>query len=343
MKPLFNGIVQVTGEQDSGKTRFALGCGPSPEDICFFDDDIKTKQIVDELAAANMKFGAYFDLVRDGAGMKETAFYEYCMKAIDTTLPEMIKKRGKKFGVLIWDTWARFENCLQPMVAKAPGKYREVYSAKGDIKGAQQWQASFDLEAIIMRKLEDLADMVILVSHLKSESMNGVKNGRLVPDSKRPVAAKSVLRVYLRHNPNGAAPIGLILKRPAKTTVNTFGVQTINILPRKMDPITWERIRYFWENPVGDKAFLEKEPPTEDDISYLTPVLSSQQLLIYQSNVELVKLGFTDNTPVEDNEATPEIVDTARVKELKDKGRSPAEIAHEMGITVPQVIRAIKE
>jgi len=253
-------------------------------------------------------------------------------------------RKGQKFDALIWDTFARFENTLQPQVVKAPGKYREVYSPKGEIKGAQLWQASFDLQSTIMGKMLDVAKLVILVSHLKADSMNGVKTGRMVPDSKRPLAQKAFMRVYLRHNAKAAEPIGLILKRPAQQKVTELGVETINILPRKMNPITWARIRDYWAKPVGNVAFLEGEEPDEEDIALLTPILSAQQLKIFEANVELTKLGVTESTPVEEGaESQPSSDDIANIKQMKADGMNVPSIARDMGFPVPVIVKVLRE
>jgi hypothetical protein len=340
----FHGLVQVTGEHDSGKTTFALGASDKPKDICVVDDDIKTKTIVDELGSQNL--GMYIDLVNETKDMKETSYFDHCMNIINKRLPECIKneRKGKKFELLVWDTWARFENTIQPMVLKAPSKYRESYSPKGDIKGAQIWQASFDYEAQILSTLQSVADLVIIVSHLKADSLNGVKTGRLVPDSKRPITQKCFMRIYLRHNPDHAAPIGLVLKRPSKHVITDKGIETINVLPRKMNPITWDRINNFWEHPVGDISFLPGEMPDEDDLGALNNILTNQQMNVFRQSVELVKLGVSEEAPLaEPDEKIFSEDDVERAKKLQVEGNPPPKISKIMGVSVPDVIKMLNQ
>ena len=340
MAVLFKGIVQITGEHDTGKTSWALGAGTSPKDICFIDDDIKGRNTVEEVGIGN--FGLYIDLIRESKGMLETKLYTHCMDIITKRLPEFIKtkRNGVKFEVLIWDTWARFENTIFPTVQKNPTKYREMYSAKGDIKGAQQWQASFDLEGEIMAGLEDVSDLVILVSHLKADSLNGVKTGRLVPDAKRPLSQKCFFRVYLRHNPKSSEPIGIILKRPSrKRIVEGVGIETINILPRKMQPFSWERIKYFWENPVGNVSFLPDEQPDEYDMACLENILTQQQMQVFMESVSLVKMGITEETPLgEPDEKYFSEEDVERVKKMvRAENMKIPEVSRITGFSIPDI------
>ncbi|MCE5207351.1 MAG: hypothetical protein LLG42_03465, partial [Chloroflexi bacterium] len=141
-----NGLIHVTGEPDTGKTTFALSCGFKPSEIAFLDDDLKTQSIADQLTAGGTPLGAYINLTKKSLDMREIEFHDLVMDEIE-------KLGTGKFKALVFDTWTRFENTFHPVVQKDPMKFKQFYSPKGDIKGAEMWKASFDYEAIVIDKL----------------------------------------------------------------------------------------------------------------------------------------------------------------------------------------------
>lgn len=264
------GLVHVTGEPDTGKTTFALECGFAPEEICFFDDDLKTAALAEELKSAGRPFGAYYNLTKLSLGMRETQYHDMVMSLVEV-LP------AGKFKALIFDTWTRFESTFHPIVVKNPARFREFYSPMGTIKGAEQWKASFDYEAVVLDKLAAVAPLVIVITHLKDQSIGAVKTGAQIPDVKKPIIEKSRMRLWLRHNPDGAAPIGLVLKRLSKVTLNGGGIKPVNVLPRKLKPCTWENILSYWEQPLGERAPNDAETPNAFEFSILDGALTEDQ------------------------------------------------------------------
>lgn len=264
------GLIHVTGEPDTGKTTFALTCGFSPTEIAFFDDDLKTQAIADMLAEQGTPFGAYHNLTKLALGKRELDFHNLVIDLIDQ-LP-----RGK-FKVFVFDTWTRFENTFQPVVQKNPARFKEFYSPMGAIKGAEMWKASFDYEAAVIDKMLQVAPLVILITHLKDQSIGAVKTGKEIPDCKKPVVEKSRIRLWLRHNPDGPAPIGLVLKRLSKVQVGPTGIVPINVLPRKVNPCTWGHILDYWENPIGERQPDAVEYPNDFELSILDGVLTEDQ------------------------------------------------------------------
>lgn len=272
-KPITNpitGLIHITGEPDTGKTTFALSCGFKPNEIAFFDDDLKTQSIADALQAQGSPFGHYVNLTKKSLGMREIDFHDLVMNEIESL------ELGK-FKALIFDTWTRFENTFHPVVQKDPMRFKQFYSPKGDIKGAEMWKAAFDYEAIVIDKLLQVAPLVMLITHLKDHTIGAVKTGAEIPDCKKPVVEKSRLRIWTRHNPDGPAPIGLVLKRLSKVEVGLNGITPINVLPRKVNPCTWERILDYWQNPIGTKEPSIDEVPNAFEFSILDGVLTADQ------------------------------------------------------------------
>ena len=264
------GLIHVTGEPDTGKTTFALSCGFKPSEIVFLDDDLKTQSIADQLEAQKTPFGRYVNLTKKSLGMREIEYHDLVMKEVSAL-------ETGKYRVLIFDTWTRFENTFHPVVQKDPMKFKQFYSPKGDIKGAEMWKAAFDYEAIVIDKLLQVAPLVILITHLKDHTIGAVKTGAEIPDCKKPVVEKSRIRLWLRHNPDGPAPIGLVLKRLSKVEVGMGGIVPVNVLPRKINPCTWERILGYWDQPIGANIPSKDEVPNAFEYSILDGVLTPDQ------------------------------------------------------------------
>lgn len=260
------GLINVTGEPDTGKTIFALTSGAAPERTVFIDDDVKGRSTVQEVIANGRQFGMYHNLVDETKGLRELDFHKYCLSIIDSIEPN-------KYDVLIWDTWTHFENTFQPMVKNDPKKFREFYSAMGQIKGAEEWQASFDYEASILAQLVNLVPLVIVTSHLKKDATRV----RDIAESKKPLIYKSRMRVWLRHSSNSPVPTGLMLKRLSKTEITNEGLGYINVTHRKVKDFTWKHLLELWNNPVGNSQPSEDEQLNESDLSILDGVLTRDQ------------------------------------------------------------------
>lgn len=277
MKNPIQGLVHITGEPDTGKTTFALATGFAPQEICFFDDDLKTQAIANMLAEQGTPLGAYYNLAKLSLGKREIDFHNLVM--------ELVEKQPKgKFKVLVFDTWTRFENTFQPMVQSNPTRFKQFFSPMGSIKGAEVWKASFDYEMAIIDKLLEVAPLVILITHLKDQTVGATKTGKQIPDCKKPVVEKSRLRLWIRHNPDSPQPIGLVLKRLGKAKVSASGIEVVNVLPRKLNPCTWEKIIEYWENPIGNVAPAPSEMPNEFELSILDGVLTEDQKDILHVN-----------------------------------------------------------
>jgi hypothetical protein len=289
MQNPITGLIHVTGEPDTGKTTFALTCGFAPAEIAFFDDDLKTQTIADALAEQGTPFGAYYNLTKLSIGMREIQFHDLVVGLID-------QLRRDTYEVVIFDTWTRFENTFHPVVQKNPTRFKEFYSPMGSIKGAETWKASFDYETVVIDKLMQVAPLVILVTHLKDQSIGAVKTGKEIPDCKKPIVEKSRLRIWTRHNPAGPAPLGLVLKRLSKVTVNG-GIHAVNVLPRKLNPCTWEVILNYWENPIGERQPEPGEMPNEFELSILDGVLTEDQKdVLHINRVESDRPAITEQS-----------------------------------------------
>ena len=275
-KPLINGVIQATGEHDTGKTTFALECGAIPSRICFFDSDVKGRATIEQLLADGVEFGAYHDLTKLAEEKNELQFFDACMGLINR-----IEK--DQFDAIIWDTWGRFGKCFHPYVVAHPSEFKKNWSPSGKIKGAEQWQEAQQYESRILNHLGELAPLVVIVSHLKDHYLNAAKTGKQIPASSRTFNRIPRFRIWLRHNPSSPVPIGLVLKRvDKKVFVPEKGLRTVSVLPRRIvpregDESLWDTISWYFENPVGGREPKEDEIPNEFEMSILNGTLTREQ------------------------------------------------------------------
>jgi len=330
--PLITGLIHVTGEHDVGKTSFALECGADPSRICFFDSDVKGRSTVEQLRNAGVEFGAYHDLVKLDVGMRELEFHAACMKLIDGIQPG-------QYDAIIWDTWTRFAKTYHPYVLEHPSEFKLKWNPMGPIKGAQQWKEAQWYEAQTLNHLQTLAPIVIIVTHLKDFYLNDAKTGKQVPDASRTLARVPRFRIWLRHNPNSPVPIGLVLKRLDTKLSTPRGLRTVSILPRKIvpredDASLWDTIGEYFENPVGLRKPTLEETPNEFELSILDGTLTTGQR-------HTLHLMLKANA-VSQEEVESEELDTERIAELVAEGKTPLQIAQELGVDIPDVIRATR-
>lgn len=319
----FSGIISISGETDTGKSTFIFNCGISPSRIAFIDDDIKGSNVAKALKEQGDPLGYYCDLRDKAAGMKEQAFHRYCLSIIDE-----LEKRKDTIDVIGWDTWSGFEATFQPWVAGHMKDFREKWSHKGDIKGAEIWKESFRYEGDILNRLSKIARVVILTSHMKNDYHYP---GKRIPDFKNPVIQTSVLSAILTHSPDGPEPQAILLKRIPSIKVNDNGVITSSpVLPRKVKEFTWDTIRKYWKNPIGFRKPTLEETPNEQELSMIdSSVITEEQKLAMQLELK---------NREQENMTTEEIIISRY-----EKGEKISDIAKDMGMKVPEVIKFIKE
>lgn len=271
-----SGIVHVTGEPDTGKTTFALECGYSPEQIVFIDADVKGRVAVQQLMAAGVKFGQYYDMVTLTKGLKEIQIYETYMKIFNSFVPGQYK-------AIVIDPFTQFESSIFPVVMKNPRNFRDNYSPMGVIKTSEMWQASFAHESEVLARLTECFEMVILTSHLKSYYVGNKRvDGKFVPDCKAIVTKQAFFRLWLRRNPESAVPVALVLKRLSRKGVVNGKIRTDNVLPPKLVPRSdevslWDVIERYWNSPFGNAKPGPKETPDEYELSILEGTLTADQ------------------------------------------------------------------
>ena len=333
---LIHQMIQITGEPDTGKTLFALQSGAMPEETVFIDADVKGRATVEQLLKAGFKFGMYVDMVSGISGMKEVAHHEYGLEVIE----KIAKLPEKKRRVICWDTFEPFEKTFKPFVTRNPGDFRDYYSPMGSIKGAEQWLASFDYEAEIINKLVGLCELLILVSHVKNYNISGKRvDGKFIPDNKKPVMQKALMRIWLRHNPESPVPIGLVLKRLGKTTAKKgVGIRAQNVLPRRVAPeleeeSLWDAIKRYWKKPIGNRKPEAHEAPNKFELSILDGTLTEDQKIAFKAALvqEAQEEELFGDSKLEE------------AREMQEDGKNFPEIAEYFGKSVPEAVAWLNE
>ena len=326
MKCPIKGLIHVTGESDSGKSTFAYTAGPEPERIAFFDNDLKGKSIHKDL-----HFGAYFNLVRmftQGGNFKPIAFFEMVMKLLDEI-------KEDEFDLIVFDNWTQIESGLNAYAEEHILEISDLSMGQARNMSQLTWPAKRTMYGRVLDSFLSKAETVIITTHLKNKWIGKVRTEAQVPQCQQPLAEKASLRLWLRHNPDSQAPIGLVLKRISKSHYDkeTGKVVIKPVLPRKINPCTWDVINGYLDNPLGDRALRSDEIPNEFELGILDGVLTADQKMMFQAALRgTEEVQVTPTTP-----AVIDIPNTVLVKEMAESGMKVSDIAKETGLSVVEV------
>lgn len=325
------GLIHVTGEPDTGKTTFALTVpGVQPSQIIFFDDDSKTQSLADNFVDAGAPLGLYVNLQREtNRAMKPLEFYNLVTQWLEKA------KKVENPQVLIFDNFARMESAVRAYSMSIMLKISDL--TEGQIRGMSQmtWRYTWDVYAQFLDLLQQVAPLVIIITHVREKYMGNTKSGLLEAQGQKPLVERANLRVWTRHNPAGPAPIGLILKRIQKMVVTPDGLSPVNVLPRKVNPCTWARIVEYMNNPVGDNPPTADQMPNEFELSILDGTLTADQKDSLRIARKMMEDEVIDLAVIDDPKAI-------EARGYASAGLKPPAIAARMEITVPEVLELLK-
>ena len=357
-KPLVSGVIHVTGEPDVGKTTFALECGAHPSRIAFIDDDGKGRATAEQIMGDIAALGLYVDLKEATKGMPQLKVFEKCAEVMD----ELESMKGE-LDAIVWDPWTRAASTMKAHVRKNPSKFREPqdWAAQGNIKGPQQWKEAQELEAQWITRLNNVAPVVILTTHLKNQYVGSRRTGKQIPDASRTIVRVPRFRLWLRRNPSGSpVPVGLVLKRiDVKRYVDGKGLRTVCVLPQRIEPQAedeslWDAIGRYVSDPIGSRLPEPHEVPNEFERSLIEGTMTEDQkkawMLMLAAGTDDVDLDIEIEDEVMDAAQSiadmreDEIGDEEIVKVLREQGVSAKTISDAFGslgedVSVLQVIR----
>ncbi len=332
----FTGVVLVTGEHGTGKTSFGLESG-DPSRMLFIDNDLKGRSTVEQLKTDGIEFGRYVDLIRMSEGKKALKFHEDVLKLIDEI-------KENEFDVLVWDTWTEFASTTYDFVAAYPQRFRDddQWAAMGKIRKGEEYKEARFYETELIAKVQRKAPLVILVSHLKNQYLNNAPTGKEVPAVTKAVDRVCNLRLWLRHNPAGGVPIGLVLKNFDRKVYDAElnRLRTVQILPTKITPQAgeqslWDSINRYYDNPFGLRQPFPYEIPDDFENSIVQGTLTEDQRLSWLYAIKQERQR-------EEEELLMAVAENQeRAVELKEEGKSLAEISKELGITIKQVLELL--
>jgi len=334
---VLEGTVLVTGEHGTGKSSFAIE-GGDPASMLFIDDDLKGRSTINQIKKDSIKFGRYVDFIELTKGMKRLDIHTAGRKLISDIKPG-------QFSVAIWDTWSRFEETCHSYVQAHPNEFRDPdgWAAMGKIRSGEEYKEARIYEANLIAELQSKVPLVILVSHLKNHYVNNVATGKQIPQVSKAVDRVCSLRMWLRHNPYGLTPIGLVLKNIDRkiTQEGMSRLRTVQVLPMKITPqdgefSLWDSIERYYNEPFGlrDTA-LPHEVPDDFEMSLITGTLSPDQKLSWLHALQSAK----EDAEEEELLKGEAIVDAWNSGEFEKK----KDLADHLGIPVREVLAALRE
>jgi len=334
----FTGVVLVTGERGVGKSSFGLEAGP-PAEMLFVDNDLKGRSTIDQLERDNIKFGRYVDMIGLTAGKKAIDTHTIGLEMIDSIEPG-------KYQTIMWDTWPEFASTCYDYVTAHPDRFRDAenWAAMGKIRKGEEYKEARFYEAQIISRLQSLAPLVILVSHLKNQYLNNAPTGKEIPAVSKAVDRVCNLRLWLRHNPIGRVPIGLVLKNIDRKVYDEEidRLRTIQILPTRITPLKgeqslWDAIYRYHEDPAGLREARPDEIPDDFESSIVQGTLTEDQRLSWLYAIKQERDRESEELAVAMTE------NTARALEMQEEGATFPQIAAELGLTIGQVVSMVKK
>lgn len=330
---LNSGIIEVTGEHDTGKTTFMLEA-VDPSKTVFVDDDVKGEATVNQMRESGIDFLRYYNLVNMFAGKRELAKHDVVLSIINS-IP-------KEAEYVIWDTWTNSGKTCFNYVFANQAKFRDSWSSMGKIKSGELWQEASLYEAELLNRMQQKVKLVLIANHLKDYYLNNALTGKSVPASSRAFERICRARFWLRHNPFSPVPTALVLKRIDEKVLIDGKIRTVCILPRKVTPqegdmSLWDTIERYYNEPFGNRKPLQHELPDEAELSILDGTLTDDQKSVWKAAI----LTMNEEREAQQFELLEAQKDT--VKAYKDNGMTPAEIANKIGLKVPEVIKLLRD
>jgi len=282
-------LVHVTGARGVGKTMFTITCGASPNKIAFFDGEASAKTY-----NAQLPYGVYRNLIVDVSDIygNQCSDEQYFL-----TVSSWLEELGDNaHDVLVFDNILRFENGL---VSYVNNNFDKFGISRGQMAKMPSliWGPIKSLyESIVVSWLKK-ASIVFITTPIKETWVHSKPSGIFKPQGKDVLEALTGLRIWLRFRHGSKYPIGLVLKdRISKLTLDSNGgIQAQSVLPRRIDPCTWQTIKEYMANPADAANPAPQEVLTDDEWCILNGILSKDKLL----QLEVAKMELENDRKAE--------------------------------------------
>lgn len=318
-KPLENtgvsatGLMHIHGRDGVGKTTLALTAISDLSEICLLDaDSSKSKALATEIGV-----GEYHDITAMGIGMTEVEYHKMVLKTINGL--------DKHYALLILDNGAEFFKGAHSYVAVNHPEFRKVWRGDAPIIGGIEWQEARRTHLPrVYAKLQQKADLVIIITHEKKKSINGVRVPGLtepIGDESLRTAAGIVLRLIKNTRSDDLAPVGLVIKN----TGTIKDGKAIRCFPERIAPCDWDKIRHYLENPISGREATPEEVPSEFEQHLIEGTLNQEQqeMLRWRKNMMELQVdaglsGAVLEVAAQNKDMNPVYLVREIVSELKD-------------------------
>jgi len=359
----FRGVCDITGPFGVGKSYFLAG-SDLPQNIAYFDYDYgKAKGLHKQLG-----FGLYRDMAAEFAGKPEALW--------DASVDAFENLEQNRFTVAIIDDATKLMSACKVVVQKRAAHYSKIYGVpekfiQRDTRGNARGIVN-QLISVLCGHLHHRGVHLVGVSHhLGAMYREGVE----IPNKYRIKGYRSwqqasILTIILTPGDEPPIPSGIIRKEQLgeisidgdpgpeemeKMIKGESGHDTARRLPARLSRATMQEIRRYLANPADLENPAEGEALRMDEVEPYLRKLGAEQIAFVHDAVrvkaaemeeEQAILGrgaspFARERAVQDSAKKTEDIQ-ARAKELKEAGKSPAEIAKELGVPRARVNRMLK-
>lgn len=280
--PWLRGVIEITGEHDTGKTLAMLQTVKDFSSTLFVDDDIKGDGTVKQMAdRGEFPEENYIDLSKERAKLRNVPTSDEILKEIVFPLMERITE--KHHDVIVFDTWRIVYQAARGHVERNQSKYSNVVTWRGNnpiIQGLISKVARM-IERDFINKLKESCDLLLLSHHVKDHYVENVAVG-VRPESSATFDEICNMRIWLRRNPQSKVPVMLFLKRPnVPRLVPGKGLRASNIVPEKVTPTAkmesiWEAIEEYHKNPIESRQPRPDETPTKQELAVISNTLTEE-------------------------------------------------------------------
>lgn len=309
IQPWLRGVIEITGDHDTGKTLAMLQTVKNFSSTVFVDDDIKGEGTVRQLYDQGVEFADYIDLSKERKKLRGTPTADELLQQVVFPLMERITE--KHHDVIIFDTWRIVYQAARGHVERNQSKYSNVVTWRGTnqiIQGLISKVARM-IERDFINKLKESCDLLILSHHLKDNYVQSVNIG-LIPESSATFDEICNMRIWLRRNPKSKVPVMLFLKRPnVPRLVQGKGLRASNMVPLKITPTDkhesiWDAIQEYHDKPIESRAPRPDETPTPQELEVISGTLTAetkayiQQSMIFNAQMEKELSGVSSSESV---------------------------------------------
>jgi archaellum biogenesis ATPase FlaH len=279
--PWLRGVIEITGEHDTGKTIAMLQTVKNFSSTVFVDDDIKGDATVKQMIDNSVEFADYIDLSKERAKLNNTPTADEILDKV--VFPLMERITAKHHDVIIFDTWRIIYQSARGHVERNQHKYSSVVKWQGSsqiIQGLISKVARM-IERDFINKLKENCDLLILSHHVKDNYVANVNVG-VIPESSATFDEICNMRIWLRRNYKSKVPVMLFLKRPNIPAMTNKGLRPINIVPLKITPTDkhesiWDAIAEYVAEPIQSRLPRQDETPTVEELAVISGTITDEQ------------------------------------------------------------------